>query len=98
VTPVIRLVLLVWLAIFAAQSSDLLAIALPDECTESSQAGDPCQDNCVRCVCCARLPVFVSQPLATVVAEPADAALLVPAVDTLTDAIPRAILHVPKIR
>jgi len=90
--------LLVWLAAFAVQSTDLLATVIPDACVEDARGSttDPCPDDCARCVCCARVPAFVphlmtSAPSAT----PGVADTLAP-IDPSTSPEPRGILHIPK--
>jgi hypothetical protein len=95
---VVRLFLAIWLAAFAAQTTDLVASVIPDNCIEESRgsSADPCPENCVRCVCCARLSVFVPQVLAP---EPADTGGVtepLPPLDPSTNALPLGILHVPK--
>ena len=96
---VVRLFLAVWLAAFAVQSTDLLATVVPDDCVEDTRgsAGDPCSENCARCVCCARVPVFVPQVSAS---APSDALVIadtIPPIDHQTSPAPRGILHVPKV-
>jgi hypothetical protein len=98
VTGVGRLFLAAWLALFAIQSSDLLAAVVPDDCVEETRgsAADPCSENCARCVCCARIPVFVPQAL---VPTPTDALTVADAQPPLapsTTAAPRGVFQVPK--
>jgi hypothetical protein len=95
---VVRLFLAVWLAAFAVQSTDLLATVVPDDCVEDTRgsAGDPCPENCARCVCCARLTVFVRQALTSTPADTVVDVAPVPLIDRYTSAAPRGILHVPK--
>jgi len=88
----------VWLAAFVGQSTDLLASMIPDDCVEDTRGSgtDPCPENCARCVCCARVPVFVPQVLAS---APSDAPVIadsLPPTDRQTSPAPRGILHVPK--
>ena len=94
----VRLFLALWLAVFTVQTTDLLTVVAPDGCTESTDASAPddCRDGCLRCVCCARLPVFVPQtpvPIA-VSAFVIDDPLV--RVRSVADPGPRAIYHVPK--
>lgn len=93
-----RLFLAVWLAAFAVQSTNLIASVIPDGCVEDtrSSATDPCPDNCARCVCCARLAVFVRHVLASTPTDTVVGAIAFPLVDPYTNAVPRGILHVPK--
>jgi hypothetical protein len=94
---VIRVLLIVWLAAFAVQSTELLAAVVPDDCVEDVRGTtDDCPQSCARCVCCARLPIFVTK-------APAPAVLDVPArpvadstPDSMPAADPRGVLHVPK--
>jgi hypothetical protein len=97
---VVRLFLAIWLAAFAVQSSELLAALVPDECVEEARgsAADPCPENCARCVCCARIPVFVPQVAAPAPTEAVADVDLLPPGDPSTSALPRGILHVPKTR
>jgi hypothetical protein len=100
VKPLGRIFLALWLALFAVQASDLVAACAPDDCVEQSEeaAGDNCPDDCARCVCCARVPVFVPHPVDNAPSE-ARAGLAGPAViDAVTSAEPRGILHVPRTR
>jgi hypothetical protein len=93
----VRLFLTLWLVLFSVQASDLLAVVVPDGCTEEATgSADPCADACLRCICCARPSLFVAQadlgdaPVTAVrVAAPSR-------IDSFTDALPRGILHVPK--
>jgi hypothetical protein len=93
-----RLFLVVWLVAFAGQTTGLVASVIPDECVEDTRgsAADSCPENCARCVCCARLPVFVPQVLASAAVETPAIADLLPPIDPSTNALPRGILHVPK--
>ena len=95
---VVRLFLALWLAAFAVQTTDLVAAVVPDECTEDTRgsAGDPCSDDCARCVCCARLPVFVPQVVGSTPLGVLDTADPLPPVAPSTSPLPRGILHVPK--
>ena len=96
---VVRLFLALWLAVFAVQTTDLWAIVAPDGCTESTDASAPddCRDGCLRCVCCARVPVFVAQtpvPAASPGFVIADAIVReLP----IADPASRTIYHVPKL-
>jgi hypothetical protein len=95
---VLRLFLTVWLAAFAIQSTDLLALVVPDTCVEdaSGSGSDQCPQNCARCVCCARLSVGILQALS---GDPVDFAgefVALTPIPSLTDAVPRGILHIPK--
>lgn len=94
---VAQLFLAVWLAAFAVQTMDVLALVAPDSCTQDAQgsAGDPCPDKCSRCVCCARMPAFISQHLPTSL-EPAVPPMLLPRPDPSTTPTPRDVFHVPK--
>jgi hypothetical protein len=94
---VARVWLAVWLALFTAQSADLVAILLPDECgiaTAEDAGRDPCPDGCVRCVCCARVAVTVTAPDLTPGSEVALDPL--PFIGRLSLPHPHGILHVPK--
>ena len=99
VVTVVRLFVAVWLAAFVAQSTDLLASILPDDCVEDTRgsATDPCPQNCARCICCARLPIFVPQVVAS--APLAVLGILDPLspIDRVTSPAPRGVLHVPKV-
>ncbi len=100
VSRVTRLFLVVWLALFAVQTSDLVAAVAPDGCTEySTRSGsDPCPDGCARCVCCARVAVFVPQGMDAVASGPRSDIPVPPSIDRISSAEPRGILHVPKTR
>lgn len=93
-----RLFLALWLAAFSVQSADLLAAIVPDDCVEETRgsAGDPCSDDCARCVCCARVPLFVPHVLAPAPADPLAVADSRQPLDPATSPQPRGILHVPK--
>jgi hypothetical protein len=95
---VVRFLLAIWLAAFAAQTTDLFASVIPDGCVEETRgsAGDACPENCARCVCCARLPVFVPQLLAPVPADTGGATEPPAPLAPSTNAPPLGILHVPK--
>ena len=95
---VVRLFLAVWLAAFVVQTTDLLASIIPDDCVEDTRgsAADPCSDNCARCVCCARPPVFVPHILATPPSDVLAADDPLSPIDRVTSPAPRGILHVPK--
>ena len=93
-----RFFLTLWLAAFAIQSADLLAAVAPDECVEDTRgsSADPCDENCARCVCCARVPVFVPQTLTPATATTLAIAVTFQPIDPSTSPEPRGILHVPK--
>jgi hypothetical protein len=99
VSDVVRLFLTVWLAGFVVQSTDLLASIIPDDCVEETRgsAFDPCPENCARCVCCARVPVFVPQVHAAAPTAAPGVADLLPPIDRPMNPAPRGILHVPRI-
>jgi hypothetical protein len=95
---VVRVCIVLWLAVFTIQSADLLTIVAPDSCTEEVQgsAADPCSDGCARCVCCARVPVFIPRAVPLVAeGEVARPEPVLPG-DAPTDPTPRGIFHVPK--
>ena len=94
-----RLFLAIWLAAFAVQTTDLLTVVAPDDCTEETRgsAADPCDDGCARCMCCARVSVFIPQLAATDAGPVAEVAVLLAPLDRLTTPIPHAIFHVPKL-
>lgn len=93
-----RLFLAVWLAAFAVQTTDLLASVIPDDCVEDTRGSgaDPCPERCARCVCCARLPVFVPQVAASTPTDARVTADALPTIDPSTSPHPRGVLHVPK--
>lgn len=95
-----RLFLALWLALFAVQTSDLIATVVPDECVESDAgtADDACPDDCARCVCCARVPVFVPHVAAVAAGEPIVPRPIPPSSDAATSAEPHGIFHIPKTR
>jgi hypothetical protein len=95
-----RLLLALWLALFTVQSSGLVAAVSPDECVESSAgaADDVCPDDCARCVCCARVPLFVPHVLAPPAREQATPLPRVGVTDCPASAEPSGIFHVPKTR
>ena len=95
---VVRLFLAVWLVAFAAQATGLFASVLPDQCVgdTSDSAADPCPDDCARCVCCARLPIFVPQADAPGNVEAIGMADALPLLQSPASPAPRGILHVPK--
>lgn len=93
-----RLFLALWLALFAVQTTELIAVVSPDGCIESS-AGSPddaCPDACARCICCARVAVIIldlapeGTPVPVTRVRPPAPSNLVP------DPCPRRILHVPR--
>ena len=93
----LRIFLAAWLALFAVQTTDLLAIVAPDGCVEDAgRLGDNCQETCAYCVCCARVPVFVTEvaspvPTGQVAAAEPSLSFIRPASPD-----PRGIIHVPK--
>ena len=94
---VVRLFLVIWLAAFAVQSTELLAGVVPDDCVEETRgAADSCPQNCARCVCCARLPMFVAPVLTQASLDTPASAAILPPTDFSTSAFPRGVLHVPK--
>ena len=94
---VLRLFLTVWLAAFAVQSTDLLASVVPDSCVEDTRgsAADPCPENCARCVCCARVPLFVLH-IVSPVSDLLVNAVSLPPIQRSTISVPQPIFHVPK--
>lgn len=93
-----RLFLALWLALFAVQTSELIAVVSPDGCVESSAGapGDACPDACTRCICCARVAVVILDISPAGTPVPVTRAL-VPAPSHLApDPCPRGILHVPR--
>ena len=97
---VVRVFLVVWLAAFTVQSSDLLAAVVPDACATEAEgaAGDPCPDRCARCVCCAAIAVGVLHVAAATSADLLEAPISVaPSAQSLSGS-PHGVLHVPKIR
>jgi hypothetical protein len=97
---VVRLFLAVWLVAFAAQATDLIATVIPDDCVEDARgsAADPCPDECARCVCCARVPIFVPPVAAPGGGHVMRTAQIPSPIERPTDPLPRGILHVPKAR
>ncbi len=95
---VVRLFLAMWLAAFAAQATDLLALVAPDECTEETRGtpGDPCEDGCPRCMCCARAPVFIPQASQPARTDVSARLVMLPPTAPSAAPIPRGIFHVPK--
>lgn len=96
---VARIFLAVWLAGFAVQATDLLTVIAPDDCTEETRgsASDPCSDGCPRCMCCARVPVFIPQAALLTGSPLLEEAVLLPPADRWTTPSPAAIFHVPKL-
>ena len=94
-----RVLLVLWLALFAVQASEVLAAVAPDQCVEDAgPSSDPCPDQCVRCVCCARIPSSVAPVLTIATIGPdADIAPVAPQ-QQLPSAEPHRILHVPNAR
>ena len=97
-TLVVRLCLALWLAVFTIQSSDLLMIVAPDSCTEATSGSptDPCDDACPRCVCCARVPVFIPAVVPVAVAVNGTDAAAFPPIEPSSTPSPHRIYHVPK--
>jgi hypothetical protein len=98
VARVARLFLACWLAAFAVQASDVLALVVPDTCTEEvrGSAADPCPEGCPRCLCCARIPAFVPQVAEGLAVHEVSFARALPPLDPSTNPSPHAIYHVPK--
>jgi hypothetical protein len=94
----VRLFLVLWLAVFAVQATELLTVVAPDGCTEnaSTSAGDACRDGCLRCICCARVPVFVTQGSTSAAAPGIAVTEAIVRARAVADPTPRAIYHVPK--
>jgi hypothetical protein len=95
---VTRLFLALWLAAFAVQMTDILPVVVPDGCSEETRGStnDPCRDACPRCLCCARVPIFVPQ-VAQAASTPVGAIVPMPPVrDRVLPPLPHAIFHVPK--
>jgi hypothetical protein len=95
---VARLFLAAWLAAFAVQTSDVLTLTAPDACTEDvrGSADDPCPDSCPRCLCCARILMFVPQVTSDLTTRQVSFARPLPPLDPSTTASPQGIYHVPK--
>jgi len=93
-----RLFLALWLAAFALQTTDLLTVVAPDRCIESTGAStaDDCRDGCLRCICCARVSVFVTQSCAPVTSPGLAVIPTASRVRPVADPGARAIYHVPK--
>lgn len=94
-----RLLLATWLAVFALQSADVVALVLPDGCFELAEGGDDddgCPDQgCARCLCGARIPAPVVTTVTFAIEPPAAAAP--PAfLEPSTSVSPRGVFHVPK--
>ena len=99
--PVGRTFLALWLGVFAGQSANLLAIVVPDDCTEAaseSRHTDPCPDDCVQCVCCARTTVVTPPAVNPGAPELLLATLVIPEAQSPVSPYPPDILHVPKAR
>jgi hypothetical protein len=96
---VARLFLACWLAVFTLQVSDVLALMAPDACTEDvrGSADDPCPEGCPRCLCCARIAVFVPQVAGDLTVHQVSFARPRPPLDPSTTASPHGVYHVPKI-
>ena len=95
---VARLLLAVWLSAFMVQTTDLLTLVAPDECAGETRgsATDPCRDGCPRCLCCARVPVFVPQVATIVVGHQIIRDGVLPPGDPSTTPSPHGVYHVPK--
>ena len=93
----LRVILTVWLASFAVQTTDLLATVVPDGCVEDTRGStaDPCPENCARCVCCARLPIFIPQ-IESPASDVLVTAVSLPPIQRSTISTPQPIFHVPK--
>ncbi len=94
----VRLFLALWLAVFTVQATDLLAVVAPDRCAESTDASAPddCRDGCLRCICCARVPVFVAQNPAPATSPGFVIAEAIVPERPIADPASRAIYHVPR--
>jgi hypothetical protein len=95
---VARFFLAVWLGAFTLQTTDVLIVLAADDCSESTKgsAGDPCPENCSRCICCARVATFIHTALASAPADvPVTRATARP-IDVPRDPAPHGIFHVPK--
>jgi hypothetical protein len=92
------LFVVVWLAAFAVQSADVLALVADDACAAdvSGTESDPCPDGCSRCLCCARVPVFVPQIAPGSVVQQAARLSPIPFVGPTTTPSPHGVYHVPK--
>ena len=98
VGPMSRTVLALWLALFAVQSSDLLAVVAPDGCVEDARGSipDPCPDRCAHCVCCARVPTLLPSAVPVVSIAPGTEIAVPPFVASRSTAEPGRVFHVPK--
>jgi hypothetical protein len=100
VMPMRRLVLAVWLALFASQTAGLMAAVAPDGCVEDGRgsASDSCPDSCARCLCCARVPPLVTPLVSEISAAPLTGPALPSTNSSATSADPGGIFHVPRTR
>ena len=100
VGAVARCLFVAWLAVFTLQTADVFALVLPDGCVEAlegPQTSDTCQDNCARCVCCARAlltPIVPDTSPADEVHETSALQLVV----HVRSAHPLGIFHPPETR
>ena len=87
-----------WLAAFTLQAADVLALVVPDTCTAETagSANDPCPDACPRCLCCARVTVFISSLVESAATEVAGSARFPVPLEPSTTASPLGIFHIPK--
>jgi hypothetical protein len=96
---VARILLTLWVSLFAAQVTDLFTLVVPDDCVNaaSSNTDDSCPSGtCARCICCARSVAPVTQVL-TVTAAVTPVVVDVPSQNSLVPSPePRGIFHVPK--
>jgi hypothetical protein len=92
------LFLAVWLAAFTVQTTDALTWLARDTCTEETRgsAADPCDDGCPRCVCCARVPVFIPAVVPVAVAVNGTETAAFPPIEPSSTPSPHRIYHVPK--
>ncbi|HEY1303853.1 MAG TPA: hypothetical protein VGF24_09920 [Vicinamibacterales bacterium] len=94
-----RVLLALWLGLFAMQATDVLAFVAPDDCVGgcSSSRDDACQTGtCMRCVCCARTVAPVT-PVTVVLSSTASVVVDVPSfTEFVPSPDPRGILHIPK--
>ena len=70
---------------------------VPDGCVEDTRGStaDPCPENCARCVCCARLPIFIPQ-IESPASDVLVTAVSLPPIQRSTISTPQTIFHVPK--
>ena len=95
---VVRLFLVIWLAAFAAQATDLLALVAPDECTEETRgtAGDPCDDGCRALHVLRPRAGLRSSGFAPARTDVSARLVMLPPTAPSAAPIPRGIFHVPK--